>query len=142
MAPSPVSNSVSLRMQRQRRAGTGPEMRLRRALHARGWRFRVGFKVPRAPRRTIDVAFPKRKVAVFVDGCFWHVCPEHGVRPKSNAEWWHRKLMDNVVRDRTTDEVLVAQGWVVVRVWEHAPRMEAVHAVEMALHLAESSACL
>lgn len=106
-------------MQRQRRQETEPEMRLRRALHRSGLRFRVGLRVPQRPRRTIDIAFTKAKVAVFVDGCFWHVCPQHATWPVNNAAWWVKKLLANVARDRDTDAVLRHHGWEVLRVWEH-----------------------
>lgn len=124
--PLPSSAAVSLRMQRQRRSSTDPELALRRLLHAAGYRYRVDFKVPGMRRRTIDIAFTRRRVAVFVDGCFWHSCPEHATQPRSNADWWRQKLATNVARDRETDALLTAMGWSVVRVWEH-------EAVEVAL---------
>ncbi|MEV6771068.1 very short patch repair endonuclease [Nocardia sp. NPDC051030] len=116
----PVTDAVtSARMSRQRRVGTKPEIALRRELHRRGKRFFVD----RAPlpglRRRADIVFPRRKVAVYVDGCFWHSCPEHATFPKNNAEFWSAKLAGNVARDRDTDERLRAAGWTVVRVWEH-----------------------
>jgi DNA mismatch endonuclease (patch repair protein) len=70
-------------------------------------------------RRTIDIVFPKLKVAVFLDGCFWHGCPQHATQPKSNAEWWRAKLDKNVSRDAETTEHLRAEGWTVLRFWEH-----------------------
>lgn len=127
-------------MRAQRRQGTYPEMRLRSELHRRGYRYRVGCKVPGAPRRTIDIAFPGQRLAVFVDGCFWHSCPDHGVRPKSNREWWADKLAGNVERDRSTEEILAAHGWTVVRVWEHAELETAVEVVRLAHALARLSA--
>lgn len=120
-------------MSEQKRAGTTPELALRRALFARGWRYRVGHKVPGMPRRTIDIAFPGRRVAVFVDGCFWHGCPEHCIPPKNNAEWWARKLEGNRARDRQTDEVLTSAGWTVVRVWEHEDVLLALARIERCL---------
>lgn len=93
---------------------TGPEIALRKALWARGLRFRVHY----GPER-IDIAFPSRRVAVFVDGCFWHGCPEHSRLPKSNESYWHPKLRRNVERDRAKEARLRAGGWEVVRVWEH-----------------------
>jgi DNA mismatch endonuclease (patch repair protein) len=81
------------------------------------------FFVDRAPlsgvRRRADVVFPRRKIAVYVDGCFWHRCPQHATDPKNNAQWWASKLTANVVRDRDTDARLAAQGWQIVRIWEH-----------------------
>lgn len=94
-------------------------MQFRRALFAQGLRYRVNYPVPGLPRRTIDIAFPKQKVAVFVDGCFWHSCPEHSVPPKSNSAWWQDKLRRNVERDCETGEALESFGWRVVRIWEH-----------------------
>ncbi|WP_353508751.1 very short patch repair endonuclease [Intrasporangium sp.] len=117
--PPASTEHVRRRFSAQKRQDTAAELRLRRALHAAGLRYRVGLPVPGAPRRTMDIAFTKAKVAVQVDGCFWHGCPEHGVRPKSNAEWWRQKLMRNTIRDRETDEVLESAGWRVIRIWEH-----------------------
>src|SRR5688500_4762444 len=98
--------AVSERMSRQRRVGTTPELALRRLLHARGHRYRVAWPVPKAPRRSIDVAFVGRRLAVFVDGCFWHACPIHESNPRANAEWWAAKLRKNVQRDEETNELL------------------------------------
>lgn len=108
-------------MSEQRTTGTKPELELRRLLHAAGRRYRVDYPVPGMPRRRIDIAFTKAKLAVMVDGCFWHGCPEHGVKPKHNAEWWGAKLERNQSRDRDTDAILAASGWRVLRLWEHMP---------------------
>lgn len=114
------------------RRDTGAELALRRALHSRGLRYRVTYPVPGQRRRTIDVAFTRAKVAVFVDGCFWHGCPEHGTMPRSNSEWWTTKLAANHARDRDTDRVLEAHGWTVVRVWEHeSPDLAAMRVVDI-----------
>ena len=102
----------------QRRRDTGPEILIRRMLFAQGFRYRVDAALP-GMRRRADLLFRTARVAVFVDGCFWHGCPEHGTRPKSNASWWAEKIDRNMQRDRDTDRRLVADGWVVVRVWEH-----------------------
>src|SRR4051794_11457531 len=102
-------------MARQRRGDTKAEVELRRALHRSGFRFRVNWPVPGRPRRRIDIAFTRAKLAVMVDGCFWHVCPEHSTWPSNNAEWWRIKLTNNVARDRDTDGALDAAGWEVVR---------------------------
>ncbi|MGW6575506.1 very short patch repair endonuclease [Streptomyces sp. NPDC054945] len=115
----PSSPSVSARMSRQARRNTTPELAVRRLLHAAGLRYRLQVKVPGMPRRTIDIAFPGAKVAVFLDGCFWHGCPEHATQPKSNAQWWREKLDKNMARDRETSELLAAAGWTVLRFWEH-----------------------
>lgn len=110
---------IAHRMSLQARRDTRPEMAIRSALHAEGRRFRVSYPVPDLRRCTIDIAFPRRQVAVFVDGCFWHGCPEHATRPKSNADRWAHKLDANWARDRRVDAHLRERGWVVLRVWEH-----------------------
>lgn len=134
--PGASSAAVSRRMSRAPRVGTAPEMALRRALHARGLRYRVALAVPGQRRRTIDIAFSRTRVAVFVDGCFWHGCPQHGTRPKQNSEWWTLKLAANRRRDRDTDSVLTALGWQVLRIWEHEPVADAVATVLQALSAA------
>lgn len=113
-------------MSTARRRDTAPELALRRELFSRGLRYRVAFPVPGQRRRTIDVAFTRAKVAVFVDGCFWHGCPEHGTSPRANSEWWNAKLAANRTRDRDTDRMLTELGWTVVRIWEHEPAATAV----------------
>ncbi len=102
-----------------RRRDTRPELDLRRRLHAEGLRYRVAYPIPGQRRRTIDVAFTRARVAVFVDGCFWHGCPEHGNRSGSNTEWWLRKIEANRARDLDSTWVLTELGWRVLRVWEH-----------------------
>ena len=120
-------------MSKQRRRDTAPELALRRELHRRG----VRFFVDRAPvpgmRRRADLVFPRKHVAVYVDGCFWHRCPQHATDPRNNAEWWAAKLAANVARDRDTDVRLVEQGWRVVRVWEHESAPAAADKVQAAL---------
>ncbi|MGW7411399.1 very short patch repair endonuclease [Streptomyces sp. NPDC054863] len=106
-------------MSRQGRRDTAPEVAVRKLLHAAGLRYRVNVPVPGLRRRTIDIVFGPTKIAVFLDGCFWHGCPEHATRPKSNAEWWRTKLDKNMARDRETTEHLEAAGWTVLRYWEH-----------------------
>lgn len=128
--PGASSPALSERMSKAKRRDTAPEMLLRRELHRRGLRFRVVTKVPGNNRRTIDIAFPRQKLAVFVDGCFWHGCPEHGNQPTSNAEWWRRKLAANVARDKDTDRLLMEAGWVSLRFWEHMPVADAAGHVE------------
>nr|WP_274030333.1 very short patch repair endonuclease [Streptomyces sp. MMBL 11-1] len=115
----PSSPGVSARMSRQASRDTKPEVAVRKLLHAAGYRFRVNARVPDMPRRTIDIAFTRAKVAVMIDGCFWHGCPVHATRPKSNAQWWRDKLDRNMARDRETTEHLAAAGWTVLRFWEH-----------------------
>ncbi|MGX8906906.1 very short patch repair endonuclease [Streptomyces netropsis] len=120
----PSSPGVSARMSRQASRDTNPELAVRRLLHASGRRYRLHRPVPGLPRRTIDIAFPKAKVAVFLDGCFWHGCPEHATSPKANADWWRQKLDRNISRDRETTAHLLAAGWTVLRFWEHEAPVE------------------
>lgn len=109
-------------MQRNRRRDTAPELALRRALHARGLRFLVDVPVPGCGRRRrADVLLRGARIALFVDGCFWHSCPEHLHVPKANREWWTRKLASIVLRDRDTDARVRGAGWLPLRVWEHEP---------------------
>lgn len=106
-------------MSRHPRKDTEPELALRRLLFARGLRYRVHVPVPELRRRTIDIAFTRAKVAVFVDGCFWHGCPQHGSLPRSNQEWWRLKLDSNRRRDEETAAHLASRGWDVLRFWCH-----------------------
>ena len=124
---------VSRRFSNQRRTGTAPELLLRRELHRRGRRFRVHCAIPGLPRRRADVVFTRWRLAVFVDGCFWHACPLHGVLPRSNSEWWTWKLANNRARDVDTDQRLEGLGWRVLRIWEHEPPGSACDRVESAL---------
>ena len=98
---------------------TGPERELRTRLHGAGLRYRVHVRPLVGLRREADVVFTRRRVAVFVDGCFWHGCPEHATSPKANAEWWARKLERNKERDEETNTLLAQAGWTVIRIWEH-----------------------
>ncbi|XVV07826.1 very short patch repair endonuclease [Actinosynnema sp. CA-248983] len=106
-------------MSRQRSRDTGIEVALRRELHRLGLRYRVHQRPVRAVRREADVVFGPAKVAVFVDGCFWHGCPDHGTWPKRNSDFWRTKIETNQVRDANTDALLSEAGWLAVRVWEH-----------------------
>jgi DNA mismatch endonuclease (patch repair protein) len=114
-----TSAQTSSRMSRQARRDTKPEIELRRRLHRLGYRYRVNSPLPGMPRRRADVTFTAKRVAVFVDGCFWHGCPEHSTSPRNNGAWWAEKLRRNVERDRETDSYLRRAGWTVVRIWEH-----------------------
>ena len=116
-------------MSRQLRRDTAPELALRSALHARGLRFRVEFPVPGLPRRSIDIAFTRVRIAVFVHGCFWHGCGEHGTQPKANAAWWQAKIARNVQRDRETSTHLRSRGWQTLTVWEHEEAEAAVERI-------------
>ena len=124
--------ALSAKMATLARRDTAPEMALRRELHVRGLRFRAQKKVPGNNRRTIDIAFTRVRLAVYVDGCFWHGCPDHPTRPRANPEWWTWKIERNQTRDRDTDRQLADAGWSVIRVWEHEPAEEAADRVEAA----------
>lgn len=118
------------------RSGTKPEVRLRSMLHRRGLRFRKDHLVRVGTIRVRpDVVFTRAKVAVFVDGCFWHGCPEHQVVPRSNPDYWVPKLRRNVERDREVDCALRDEGWTVVRVWEHEDPKEAAASIEARLRV-------
>jgi DNA mismatch endonuclease (patch repair protein) len=112
-------------MSRQRTVDTQIELRLRRLLHRSGLRYRVHVRPLPRLRRTADIVFPSARVAVFVDGCFWHGCPDHGTMPKSNSEFWAAKISRNVERDADTRYQLVEAGWVALQVWEHEDTVEA-----------------
>jgi DNA mismatch endonuclease (patch repair protein) len=138
--PVPTSLGRSRNLAAIRRTGTKPELALRSALHARGWRFRKDYRLDLPHGRVRpDVVFTRRKLAIFVDGCFWHACPLHGREPTRNTAYWSPKLARNVERDRRNDAALLADGWAVVRVWEHEPLDAAVDTVERALTAAAAS---
>lgn len=137
--PGASSTQASARMSAARRRDTAPELALRRELHARGLRYRVTYPVPGQRRRTIDVAFTRVKVAIFVDGCFWHGCPDHATTPRSNSAWWVGKLAANRARDEDTDLALNDMGWTVVRVWEHEPVSDAASRIETVVNAARTS---
>lgn len=115
-ASSPARRRV---MQANRSRDTAPELALRRLIHAEGLRYRVAARPLVSLRRTADLVFRPARVAVFVDGCFWHACPEHGTQPATNTDYWLPKLARNVERDRQTDQLLHEAGWLSIRVWEH-----------------------
>lgn len=113
------------------------ERAIRSFLHRAGRRFRIHYRGISGTTRTIDIAFPRLRLAVFCDGCFWHGCPLHATQPKTNVEWWRQKLDANMTRDRDTDARLLAAGWSVLRVWEHEAIEDAVAAVERELRRLE-----
>lgn len=117
-------------MSRTRRRDTKPELELRRVLHARGLRFRVDRPVLTDRRRRADIVFGPARVVVFVNGCFWHGCPEHASWPAKNEEFWREKIETNRLRDADTDEMLAHAGWEVLRVWEHEDPAAAADRVE------------
>lgn len=131
--PGSSSPSASRRMSTVKRRDNDGEIAVRHLLHAAGFRYRVNYPVPGLRRRTIDIAFTRAKVAVFVDGCFWHGCPEHGNRPTANADWWMTKLAANAARDVDTSEHLQHLGWLVIRVWEHIEPAQAARIVSDAV---------
>jgi len=107
------------RFQEAKRRDTGPEMAIRRLVHREGLRYFVDRKVLPGMRRRADLVFPGARVVVFIDGCFWHGCPDHGTLPKAHREWWRDKIERNRRRDRDTDQRLEEAGWTVIRAWEH-----------------------
>jgi DNA mismatch endonuclease, patch repair protein len=116
-------------MQGNRSRDTRPELAVRRAVHALGLRYRVARRpVPGLPR-TADLVFPREQVAVMVDGCFWHGCPEHCVPSKSNQGYWDAKIASNQLRDADTNTRLTAVGWLVMRFWEHDDPYEAAELI-------------
>lgn len=122
-------------MRGNKKRDTGPERALRSALHRRGLRFRTDYPLRLETGRPIrlDVAFTRQRIAVFVDGCFWHQCPEHCSVPRSNRSYWEPKLTKNVQRDRRVDASLEAAGWIPVHVWEHEEPETATARVEAAI---------
>src|SRR4051812_8069262 len=106
-------------MRGNRSRDTKPEWALQRAVHGRGLRYRVSVRPLAELPRTADLVFPGARVAVFVDGCYWHGCPSHYVPSKTRSDWWSNKIMRTKERDIETDQLLARAGWVVIRVWEH-----------------------
>ncbi|WP_311922492.1 very short patch repair endonuclease [Microbispora sp. H10836] len=133
--PAPLNEGRSRNMRANRRTDTKPEVALRSALHRLGYRYRKDLRLDLGGGVKVrpDIVFTARKVAVFVDGCFWHVCPEHGRQPTVNEWYWTPKLRRNMERDRAADTALATAGWQVVRLWEHEPLTSAVAAVVAAL---------
>jgi DNA mismatch endonuclease (patch repair protein) len=131
--PTAPAAQVRARMQGTRRRDTGAELTIRRELHARGLRYFVDRAALAESRRRPDIVFPAQRLAVFVDGCFWHSCPVHGTAPKANGEWWRAKLEANRARDRSADAELEQAGWRVLRFWEHEDPQRVADVVEMAV---------
>ena len=125
----PSSPEASRRMAKVRQTGTEAELALRRELFRRGLRYRVSLQVLKKPRRVADIAFPGLRVAVFVDGCFWHGCPKHATWPKQNPEFWRHKIETNRARDADTVAKLQAADWKVLRFWSHESSESAANAV-------------
>jgi DNA mismatch endonuclease (patch repair protein) len=133
-APRASSLAVRAVMRANRKRDTRPEIALRSVLHKRGARYKVDTKPDPNLRCRADVVFSRARVAVFIDGCFWHDCPTHGTHPTTNAKYWHAKIERNVARDRRNDVDLLALGWSVVRVWEHESPCEAADRVLRVVH--------
>ncbi len=131
--PKTTDAATRLRMSRTLQRDNAREVSLRSALHRQGLRFRLHRRVIEGSKRTVDIVFPRARLAIFLDGCFWHGCPIHASWPKTNADWWRAKIETNRERDRDTDERLTAIGWTVVRIWGHEKLEEAVQRVEAAL---------
>jgi DNA mismatch endonuclease (patch repair protein) len=121
-------------MKSTRGRDTGPELAVRSELHRRGLRYRVNLRPEPALRRTADVIFTRAKIAVFIDGCFWHSCPVHATSPKRNGEFWAAKLERNRQRDAETNAALTAGGWTVLRFWEHEDPVDIADRVEQVVH--------
>lgn len=132
-APSASTLETRVRMQRVRRRDTPIEKRLRKLLHARGYRYRVDARPLNSLRRKADIVFVSARLAIFVDGCFWHACPDHGSTPLANRGWWQEKLDTNKARDADTDQRLSAAGWAVLRFWEHEDPGHIADVVSVAL---------
>ena len=134
--PVPTSLAASATMRGNRRTDTTPEVAVRSRLHRAGYRFRKDRPIKIGEMRVRpDIVFPRQMVAIFIDGCFWHSCPEHGAVPQSNSEYWSVKLAHNVNRDKLVDAALGAAGWHLVRIWEHVSPWNAVVQVEKALSI-------
>ena len=132
--PYPRSGAASNAVRANRKRDSRPEKRLRSLLHRKGFRFRkdLVIQLPKLRVRP-DVVFTRQRVAVFVDGCFWHRCPEHGSSPNANSAYWGPKLDRNVERDRLVDERLREAGWQVIRIWEHVDPGEAADLIASSL---------
>jgi len=125
-----TSEQARLSMVANRSKDTAPERAVRSILHARGLRYRTNFPPMASLRRTADIVFTRSKIAVFIDGCFWHSCPQHLAMPKSNVDYWIPKLNRNRLRDAESNELLQTAGWTVLRFWEHESPHHVADAVE------------
>lgn len=138
---APRTPGVTARMRACRSRDTAPERALRSVLHRSGLRYRVHARPEHGIPRRADIVFRRERVAVFVDGCFWHACSQHKSAPAWNAEYWRAKLLRNVARDRDTDERLRNVGWSVLRIWEHEALRDGVALVLDALGRRRKSGC-
>ncbi|MBD8024865.1 very short patch repair endonuclease [Microbacterium gallinarum] len=128
-----TSEGTRKSMLANKRRDTSTELAVRRELHSRGLRYRVDFAPVPGIRRRADITFTRARVAVFIDGCFWHGCPLHGTSPRQNADYWGPKLAANIERDRDTDRHLEDAGWRVMRFWEHQAPRETADQIEAAV---------
>lgn len=133
LRPKASSEAALHRMQAQGRRDTTLELKVRRILYERGYRYRVDYPVLEKPKRKADIVFTKTNVAVFLDGCFWHGCPKHGTWPKANAAFWRDKILANRARDEDTNRRLKDQGWKVIRAWEHENPEKVAEKIEKAV---------
>jgi DNA mismatch endonuclease (patch repair protein) len=114
-------------MSRIRGKNTGPEVRLRKLVFAQGVRgYRIHYNLPGKP----DIVFTKKKIAIFIDGCFWHKCPVCFQEPETRKEFWMKKIQSNTDRDKKVDEQLISDGWTIIRIWEHEIKKEPENAVK------------
>ncbi len=129
--PGSTSKAATAVAKANRKVGTKPEALIRALLHRRGYRFRKNYYIKLEKGRGIrpDIVFSKHMLAVFIDGCFWHCCPEHRTIPRKNTEYWIPKLERNVTRDHENERRLREAGWAVLRIWEHVPAEEAVEEI-------------
>jgi DNA mismatch endonuclease (patch repair protein) len=139
--PVPSSEAALRRMKAAKPRDTAPEKALRSALHRKGLRFRVDERPIRGLNRKADIVFRSAKVAIFVDGCFWHGCPIHGTQAKANAEFWSQKIRQNQERDRDTTRRLRSEGWKVIRVWEHEDPEKAAEKIYRSIMKRKNSPC-
>lgn len=137
-----VAPATSKRMAATAGRNNRRERALRSELHRRGLRFRLHQRLLTNSRRTVDIVFSRSRVAVLLDGCFWHGCPTHGTWPKNNAAWWREKIEANTARDRDTDRRLTDAGWHVLRIWEHEPIEVAADLIEALVLLCSNAKSL
>lgn len=127
-------------MQGNRSRDTKPELALRSALHRRGLRFQKHRRPISGQRVEVDVVFPTERIAVWMDGCIWHGCPDHGMRPNKNRDYWASKIARNVARDHRNDALLESAGWRAIHVWEHESPDEAATRVHRLVSLRRAEA--
>jgi len=126
----PASEGVTRRMRKVRTKDSRAETSVRSCLHKMGLRYRTHLRIFSDVNITPDILFSRIRLAVFIDGCFWHACPIHASWPKTNSQWWRNKILNNVARDRRTDEVLETRGWKVLRIWEHEEPLVAAERIK------------